>query len=201
VIQVRYRDRWLLVADKPSGLPTQAGREGGPSLYGWVGDQVPYAGLHHRLDQPASGLVLFTLDAAINEPIARGFRDHTIRRLYAAVLDGDVVDTTWQRPIERQPARTDVRVLGHGQGTTAAELRLHTGRTHQIRVHAAMAGRPVLGDRRHGGDAGRRWPRLALHARSLAFRHPATGEQLTVRSPIPDDLRVLWSSAGGPEDR
>ena len=71
------------------------------------------------------------------------------------------------------------------------EVDLKTGRTHQIRRHAVQSGHPVVGDRRHGGAAGRLWPRLALHAARLALGHPATGEPLVIESPLPSDLTGL----------
>lgn len=192
-----YKDNSLLIVDKPSGLATQPSPGTTDSLLKRMQGKYHYVGLHHRLDQVASGLVLFTLDPRVNAAIAEGFRDHSIQRTYWAVLDGDLMAaTTWDRPIEGRAARTEVKPLGHGQGMTAAELRLHTGRTHQIRIHAALAGRPVVGDRRHGGDAGRRWPRLALHAARLALVHPMTGADLVFESPIPEDLATLWAQAG-----
>lgn len=192
----RYRDRWLLVLDKPAGVPTQRTREGEPGLY--EGIEAPYVGLHHRLDRPASGLVLFTLDASVNAAVAAAFREHRVERLYAAVLVGEQPSTRWDRPLEGKPARTDLELLAMANGMSAVTCRLHTGRTHQIRQHAALAGRPVAGDRRYGGESAAAWPRLALHARRLALRHPVTREPLVVESPLPDDLTPLWHLAGGP---
>lgn len=190
-----WRDRWLVVIDKPSGVPTQATRRGEIGVYERLAAVERYVGLHHRLDQPASGLVLLTVDPAANAAIAAGFRDHTIGRVYRAVLVGDADDGVWDRPVDGRPARTFVRGLGHGGGLSAVELTLDTGRTHQIRQHAALAGRPIAGDRKYGGDAGRRWPRLALHAARLALAHPITGEALSFESAMPDDLRALWAEA------
>lgn len=195
----RYADRWLLIVDKPAGMPTQGAPGGPPDLYATLKATERYLALHHRLDQGASGLVLFVRDVRANAAIAAGFRDHTITRTYRAILDGEVNDAIWERPLDGKDARTEVHAVGHGAGTTAAQIRLHTGRTHQIRRHAAMAGRPVLGDRRYGGEAGGRSPRLALHAWRLALTHPVTGAALTVTAPLPADLVELWRSAGGIE--
>lgn len=192
-----WRDRWLLVVDKPVGMPTQGAPGAADDLHSFLARKEPYVGLHHRLDQPASGLVLLTLDRDVNEAIARAFRSHSIARTYRAVLEGHAVEGAWERPVDGQAARTDVTVVGRGGGMTAVECTLHTGRTHQIRVHAALAGRPIIGDRRYGGDAGRRWPRLALHAWKLAFEHPISGAPVALTAPIPDDLRDLWKQAGG----
>lgn len=194
-----FRDRWLLVVDKPFGCPTQRTRADEEGLYEQLTSRHGRVGLHHRLDRPASGLVLFTLDPAADRPVAEALRRHRIERRYLAVLYGDVADARWEMPVEGRPARTDVRRLGGASALTAAELRLHTGRKHQIRVQAAMAGAAVVGDRRYGGAAGRRWPRLALHAWRLTLDHPFTGERLDLCAPLPDDLRELWAEAGGPE--
>jgi 23S rRNA-/tRNA-specific pseudouridylate synthase len=189
-----YRDRWLLVVDKPAGLPTQPAPGSASDLYALLCAAEPYVGLHHRLDQAASGLVLVTLDPSVNAAIAQGFREHAIRRLYRAVATGEVRDGTWDRPIDGKAAKTQVRRVGHRGGATAIECALHTGRHHQIRVHAAMAGRPLVGDRRYGG---RRHPRLALHGARLEWTHPITGEEIRVDSPLPDELLAAWEAAGG----
>jgi 23S rRNA pseudouridine1911/1915/1917 synthase len=194
-VEVRFEDRWLVVVHKPAGLPTQAPRGGGDNLFDRLRAEHPYVGLHHRLDAAASGLVLLTLDRQVNAAVAAAFREHTIDRGYLAVLTGHARSGTWDRPVDGKRARTDVEVLGHGAGLTAVRLRLHTGRKHQIRVHAALAGTPVGGDRRYGGDATRRWPRLALHATTLRLTHPHTGEELAIDDPLPDDLRALWEQA------
>lgn len=196
-MNIRFEDPYLLVVDKPHGLATQGTRDGEPDLYGILGADRPYLALHHRLDQPASGLVLLVLDPTVNAAIAAGFREHRIARTYLAVLAGEARDAVWDRPVEGRSARTLVRALGHGEGLSAVQIGLETGRQHQIRQHAAMSGRPVVGDRRYGGDAGRRWPRLALHAAKLGFVHPVSGETIVVESPIPDDLAELWTRAGG----
>ena len=194
----RYRDRWLLVVDKPAGLPTQAGRRPGPNLYAMLAAREAYVGLHHRLDTPASGLVLFTLARSANKSVANGFRDGSIKRRYLAVVVGDPGDSgEWDAPVAGRPARTRWRRLARGEGLALIEAELLTGRTHQVRVHAAAAAHPLAGDRRHGGAAARLAPRLALHAWALDLRHPVTGEALALRSPLPDDLAELVARAGG----
>lgn len=195
---IAYRDAWLLVVDKPSGLPTQPTRAGGDSVLTRLEASERYVGLHHRIDQPASGLVLFTVDPDANAAVTRALRRHEIRRRYLAVLYGIASDGTWDRPVQNKRARSEVRVLGSRAGLSAVELALDTGRKHQLRVHAALAGTPICGDRRYGGEAGRRWPRLALHAHALELTHPVTGAPLAIRSALPLDLTELWSVAGGP---
>jgi 23S rRNA pseudouridine1911/1915/1917 synthase len=192
----RYRDRWLLVVDKPAGLPTQPARKGPTdSVYTRLQAREEHVALHHRLDAAASGLLLFALHPDANRGLAEGFRSHAIERTYAAVADGWVETTTWSTPVKGKPATTVVRAVGHGEGTTALQLHLKTGRKHQLRVHAAMHGHPLLGDRTYGGEVGRRWPRLALHAVRLELDHPVTGVRLSIASPLPDDLRALWDQS------
>lgn len=186
--------------DKPHGLPTQATRAGGDSAFDQLRARHPYVGLHHRLDTPASGLLVLALHRSANAGLATAFQQHTVTRRYRAVLWGLCGGEAWcwERPVAGRPARTTGRTLGQGGGCTAVELSPHTGRKHQLRIHAALAGTPICGDRRHGGEAGRCWPRLALHAASLSLSHPVTGEALSLSSPMPDDLAELWATAGGP---
>ncbi len=183
-----FQDRQLLILDKPHGVDSQ-------ELYKQLRDEHAYLGMHHRLDQPASGLLLFTLDQRVNAAIAAAFRNHTIARTYRAVLMGEATDDVWQWPLEGQAAQTTVAVLSVDNGMSAVECTLATGRTHQIRKHAAMAGVPVAGDRRYAQEAGRAWPRLALHACRLAFTHPKSGRDIVCESEIPADLSQLWGLA------
>lgn len=196
-----FRDDWLWVVSKPAGVPTQADRAGTPDLVAALSRHTDYLGVHHRLDQPASGIVLFTVDTRANAAIAQAFREHTIERTYLAVLTGDLDGPErWAAPIDGRPATTHAAPLGRGAGLSAAQLRLETGRTHQIRRHAAQAGLPLAGDRRYGADQSHAWPRLALHAAALAVTHPRTGTRHRWTAPLPDDLAPLWRRAGGVDD-
>lgn len=196
-MNVRYEDAALVIVDKPSGTPTQPGESSGPDLFSQVQARWPKASLHHRLDQPASGLVLFVLDPRFNGAITDAFREHRVGREYLAVLAGEQADAAWVWPVEGKPARTQVTRLGGGEGMSAVRCALHTGRNHQIRRHAAHAGHPIVGDRRYGAEVGGWWPRLALHAAVLRLRHPADGRAIEVTSPMPEDLAALWARAGG----
>ncbi len=193
-----HLDPFCAVIDKPSGLPSQAGRDGAPGLVERVRSAgLPGAALHHRLDQPASGLLILALDPLAHPGLARAFRERIATRVYRAVLSAPVADATWEAPLDGRPARTHVTPVGAGSGYTAVEVRLETGRTHQIRRHAAMAGAPILGDRRYGGEVGRGWPRLALHACRLGLPHPVTDRPMAFTSELPPDLEGLWRLAGG----
>ncbi|MDP6935233.1 MAG: RluA family pseudouridine synthase, partial [Myxococcota bacterium] len=197
-VTVRYRQDGLLVVDKPPGLPTQAPRGGTAThLHGLLQQEHAYVGLHHRLDTPASGLILFTLNRDLNAPVARMFREHAIERSYLAVVVGDPgVEGTWDQPISGQRAVTHWQRVGTSGGMSLLRVNLETGRTHQVRLHAVDAGHPLAGDRRHGGAAGRLAPRLALHAWRLAFVHPRNGKDVQVWSPPPPDLHALVTRLG-----
>lgn len=199
-LEERYRDPWVLVIDKPSGLPCQPTKSGHQQhLYGILQAQEAYVGLHHRLDTPASGLVLLAVNKQANKSLADGFRTGAIHRVYRVVVVGDPGEQgSWTGDIDEKPAHTSYRRLYAAGGMSVLECTLGTGRTHQIRRHAASAGTPVVGDRRHGGAAGRIWPRLALHACSLAFVHPITEDAMRVESPLPADLIELFVQAGWP---
>lgn len=193
-----HEDDALIVVAKPSGLPSQAPDGGGDNVYDRLRAVHPYVALHHRLDAGASGLVLFVVDPRANQAIARAFRDHAIARTYRAVGVGEPAPGPWTRPVDGRPAHTDVDVDGAARGLCALTLRPRTGRKHQLRVHAALAGAPLAGDRAYG-DAGvaARWPRLALHAWRMALTHPLTGARLALEVPLPDDLAPLWLEATG----
>ena len=201
-LTIVYVDQAIVIVDKPSGLPTQGTRNPQqPHLYQYVLAQFPNAGLHHRLDTPSSGLVLFTVDPAANKQIGSSFRHHAIDRRYLAVVVGDPgPQGTWSDDIDGKTATTHFERIGHSDGMSLIEARLETGRTHQIRIHASRAGHPIVGDRRHGGAASRLWPRLALHAVSLSLTHPMTRETLRVCSPVPANLSGLTAAMGSDLD-
>lgn len=178
-----YRDRWLLVVDKPAGQPSQRTRAGEDGLYEALCDEELYVGLHHRLDRQVSGLILFTLDPTANAGISQALKQRTLSRSYRALLEGPCATGSWTWSVDKAPARTDVELESVVRGVSRVTCHLHTGRTHQIRVHAAMNGTPVVGDTRYGGDLTRPLPRIALHAWRLALTHPVTAEPLEFHSP------------------
>lgn len=199
-VEVLYADPSLAIVDKPCGLASQRTAQGEPGLIDLLWEAgFSDAALHHRLDQPASGCLAVAMSAKANPGLANVFRDRTASRIYRVTLMGPLRQSVvWDAPLDGLEARTEVRPLAVKSGFTAAEVRLHTGRTHQIRKHAAMAGLPVVGDHRYGAEAGRAWPRLALHAWSLSLPHPIGGQTITARSEIPQALKRLWQIAGGP---
>ena len=197
-----YRDAYLLAVDKPAGLPMHATADAArPNLYDLVKARLraeggePYLGLHQRLDRDTSGVVLFTLDPEANAPLARAFATGVgVAKTYHALC---------ARPARRVPehwrvsgplggdgpqADTAFRLLRTLPHALLVEARPSTGRKHQIRIHLAEGGLPILGDGRYG-SRDRSVPRVMLHAHRLDLAHPLTGAPLAVTSPDPPDFR------------
>ena len=233
--QVLFEDEWLIAVDKPAGLPSQPTLdESRPNVFGALKDFLkkrdggtPYLGLHHRLDRDTTGVLLFTKNPAANAGVTALFASRALQKTYQALcLCGSSCPDAWEEQnylgvVSRagkaskfgavrsggDPAHTSFRVLERFTGVVLVEARPHTGRTHQIRVHLAGGGRPILGDQFYGGPADRklasgmnlRFPRVLLHAAALGFTHPVTHAPLTIGSPLPGDfvacLRELRSVA------
>jgi RluA family pseudouridine synthase len=212
---VLFRDPALLAVDKPPGLPTHATADPTrPSLVAHVQQYLrehgggSYVGVHQRLDRDTSGVVLFATDERANAGLARAFEGRGAEKTYVALVARPRViprgPLLLRRPLGSpgpgphvtvggegaKPAETEVAVREVLPGALLVEARPRTGRRHQVRVHLAHAGMPILGDPVYG-DAGGRAPRLMLHARRLALPHPLTGEPLVVESPLPEDMLAL----------
>ena len=217
---VVYEDDDLLVVDKPAGLVVHpaAGNWSGTLLNGLLARDaraaaLPRAGIVHRLDKDTSGLMVVARTREAMTALVRSIASREVRREYLALVVGEVPwpQTTIEAPIGRDPrarvkmavvaggraARTDVRRLRAVDGVSALRCRLHTGRTHQIRVHLASRGFPLVGDELYGGRPMRGLRRQALHAALLEFRHPTDGRILSFRSALPVDLAAAWV---GPTD-
>lgn len=202
--RVVYEDAQVIVVDKPAGLVTAPTPESDRGNLLDLLSRRPDAGpvfLVHRIDLPTSGLVVFARTELANRALAARFAAHDIEREYLAVVAGELPPsvTTIRRPIGGRDAVTHVlerEVLGGGRAT-AVRVGLETGRNHQIRIHFAELGHPILGDPQHGA-AVRRFdpppPRMALHAAVLGFVHPETGAPMRWTSPLPDDL-TQWCAA------
>ena len=234
-LHVVYEDDEVLVLDKPAGLvvhPAVGNRRGTlvhallyhvPQLAAAAGEGRP--GIVHRLDKDTSGLMVVAKSAAAHVRLAAALQRREVRRGYTALVWGHVRGTegTVDLPIGRHPvdrkrmsvhshrgraALTRYRVRERLQFTTLLDVRLETGRTHQIRVHMADLGNPVFGDAAYGGrnscltrlPAGLRvvarqalqsMPRQALHATRLSFQHPATGTEMVFESPLPEDFSLI----------
>jgi len=217
-LRVLFEDEELIVIDKPPGLVVHpaAGHQAGtlvnallhhcPTLSGIGGEQRP--GIVHRLDKETSGCLVAAKSDSAHQALARQFAGREVTKIYLALAAGRFARRTGiieapvgRHPAQRKkmaivvrgrPARTDYRVLAEIEGGALVECILHTGRTHQIRVHLKHLGHPVLGDAVYGRRGV--YPRQMLHAWRLGFAHPRTGERLTFESPLPDDFR----EAGAP---
>jgi 23S rRNA pseudouridine1911/1915/1917 synthase len=190
-----FEDEAITVVEKPAGLVTAPTPE---SDRGDLFDQLRRRGtgpvfLVHRLDLPTSGLLVFARSEAATRTLAAAFASHDVDREYLAVAAGAVAaPSTIDRPIRGRRAVTHVTPLERLLDATSLVVRLETGRSHQIRLHLAGVGHPVLGDAQHGGEVARRHPRppprLALHARLLGFTHPVSGQRVRFEAPMPEDL-------------
>jgi 23S rRNA pseudouridine1911/1915/1917 synthase len=213
--EILYEDRWLLVAAKPAGVLSQPAEENRAHDVSF--DQIvlralalregrrPFLRLLHRLDRVTSGAILFARDPRALPHLTRAWSSGQVERVYLAVVEGKPATEAFEidKPITRdrnhtwrfqadpsgKSARTEVRVLAESDnGLAVVRCRLITGRTHQVRVHLASVGHPVLGDRLYGSIRAAEAIRPLLHAVSLVLPHPDSGETLRVTCPPPTDF-------------
>lgn len=215
-VVLRYRDAHLAVVSKPAGLPTHPTerRRSGTLVNRLLGMDLPLAegadplrpGIVHRLDAGTSGLLVVACDAPAFAALTTMFRRHEVDRRYLALVRGVpdhdrfVVDAPLGRrgprirldAVTGREAATAFVVLEPFRRATLLEAAPRTGRTHQIRVHLAGIGHPILGDHRYGGggDEARTLglSRPFLHSWRIAFEHPATGKRVDLEDPLPVDL-------------
>jgi len=213
---VLFEDRDLIVVDKPAGLLTAPTPESDRGNLGALLEQTrERVFVVHRIDLQTSGLLVFAKTRRANSALAARFRDHDVERAYTAVIAGALAGDaqTITAPVQGRPAVTHVRVLERiGDLATVLDVRLETGRTHQIRIHCRHLGHGVLGEPGPAARAGQGQtsalppdlapPRMALHARVLGFVHPRSGEQVRFEQPLPPDLATwldrLRAAAGTP---
>lgn len=240
-LDVVFEDADILVLDKPAGLvvhPAPGHRSGTlvnallhhiTDLSGIGGVMCP--GIVHRLDRDTSGLMIVAKNDAAHRRLSAALKRREIRRIYIAAAWGHLREDTLEvdAPIGRsrsdrkrmavmadgRSARTRLRRLSRWRAADLLQAELETGRTHQIRVHLAHIGHPVVGDATYGGGAARgmsgpdrKWaaelaarvPRQFLHAARLRFRHPRTGEELRFDSPLPPELAraAEWAESAPP---
>ncbi|MDR6226127.1 tRNA pseudouridine32 synthase/23S rRNA pseudouridine746 synthase/23S rRNA pseudouridine1911/1915/1917 synthase [Desmospora profundinema] len=218
---VVYEDADWMVVDKPPGVKVHPTRpdEGGTLVHGLLHHWKTTHGMEgkarpvHRLDRHTSGLLLVAKYSYAHQLMDRELREKRIRRIYWAICRGSMArhqaEGTIDAPIAPEPghplrrrvdsggehAVTHYRVLDQSEEATLLQLELVTGRTHQIRVHLAHLGHPLIGDKLYGGPT-RHLRRQALHARELHFHHPLTGETMKFTSPLPDDIAALMKKRG-----
>jgi len=232
-LKIVFEDEHLLVVDKPAGLvvhPAAGNRDGtlvnallhhcGSSLSGIGGVARP--GIVHRIDKDTSGLLVVAKTDVAHEGLARQFAAHSIDRRYVAIVNGVPKGShgTVDAPLARSAInRKKIAIVEESRGKRAVthwkrleilrnsalvECRLETGRTHQVRVHMASIGHPLVGDPVYG-RSGRshsallqelRFDRQALHATQLGFAHPVTKGRLSFSSPMPPDMQELFNALG-----
>lgn len=218
-LDVVYEDADVIVVNKPSGLvvhPAPGHPDGtlvnallyhcGESLSGVGGALRP--GIVHRIDRDTSGLIIAAKNDAAHQGLAAQLKDHTLARTYECIVTGNLREDrgTVDAPIARDPrdrkrmavvsggrdAVTHWEVIARYPGYTHVRCKLETGRTHQIRVHMAYLGHPILGDMVYG--AKKPVPGLTgqcLHAVELRFLHPRTGEAVELRCPLPEEFQTM----------
>jgi 23S rRNA pseudouridine1911/1915/1917 synthase len=216
-LDVVFEDAFLRVIHKPAGLVVHPapGNWSGTLLNGLLARDVqaqmlPRAGIVHRLDKDTSGLMVVARTRATMDALVALIAAREVSRQYLAIGHKPWVgpaNRSVALPIGRDPrnrlrmaavdlalhagktARTDIALLANFDQGCFVRCTLHTGRTHQIRVHMASAGHPLVGDVLYGGTSALGLERQALHATQLAFVHPMTGESLRLHAPLPDDMR------------
>jgi len=217
-VTILFEDEWLLVVDKPAGMPVHPspGHDSGTLVHallgrGVAGGESYRPGVVHRLDKDTSGLLVVAKDAEAHRKLVALMRDRGVQRRYLALVHGAVVaeQGTVEAPVGRDPrrrkamtiggsaareARTHFHVLERFAEFTLLEVRLDTGRTHQIRVHLRGIGHPVAGDATYGWRDSLGVGRQFLHSARLVLTHPMTGEGLDLQSPLPTDLAAALDS-------
>lgn len=223
--EVIHHDEHLLIVNKPPGLPTTAPSLEQPSLARWVADRFAPLRPHatSRLDSQVSGLVTFAFTKEANRRLLDARRAGTYERVYLGITMHDVPveagDWTW--PISIDPRNPKLRVAEKGRGERVALTRFEvaarspsatlfrlmpaTGRTHQLRVHAARSGSPLFGDHAYGGERRGIMPdgavvtarRVMLHCARLSFPSPSAGVRHEFRAPARPDMQRVWLALGG----
>lgn len=200
-----FLDDTLVVVDKPADLPSVPGRpaELHDCMASRVQAELPDALVVHRLDMATSGLLVFARSKAAQSALGTAFAQRGVAKCYVAVVAGELADDAGEidlpliadwpnRPLQKvdhaigKPSVTRYRVIERQPGRTRVALTPLTGRSHQLRVHLLALGHPILGDTLYAPpEIVAQSPRLLLHAHTLGFAHPVSGEALSFESPLP----------------
>ncbi len=224
-LSILFEDEDLIVLNKPPGLVVHPGAGHSehtlvnallhhcPTLSGIGGEERP--GIVHRLDKETSGCMVVAKNDQTHRGLAEQFAGREVDKVYLAIVAGRLRKKggTIESPIARHPvhrqkmttkrtrgrgreARTDYRVLREAISASLVECRIHSGRTHQIRVHLLELGHPVLGDKVYAAKLAQPFPRQMLHAQKLSLTHPRTSERMHFEAPVPEDFRQVMQQAG-----
>jgi len=222
-LDVLFEDDDLIVINKPAGLTVHPGagqREQTlvnallshcTTLSGIGGKERP--GIVHRLDRETSGCLVVAKNDLAHRELSRQFADRNVEKIYLALVAGKlrkpagvIEERIGRHPVHRQrmsvttkrgrTAKTEYRVLRSTGDASLIECRLHSGRTHQVRVHFHHLGHAVLGDKVYAPRVAKNFPRQMLHAWKLGFRHPRTGEWKQFQAPVPDDFKEAVARTG-----
>jgi 23S rRNA pseudouridine1911/1915/1917 synthase len=214
-LKILFEDDDLIVINKPPGLVVHPGaghREHTlvnallnhcATLSGIGGKERP--GIVHRLDKETSGCLIVAKNDVTHRDLSRQFAARTVEKIYLALVAGKlrkqagvIEERIGRHPVHRKQmsattlrgraAKTEYRTVRSSDGATLVECRLHSGRTHQIRVHLHHLGHPVIGDKVYAPRLAKDFPRQMLHAWKLGFRHPRTEEWKSFKAPLPDDF-------------
>ena len=213
--QVLFEDPYLVAVNKPAGMPTLPGSGFMENtLLRLVQKQIPEANPVHRLGRGTSGIVLFAKRSGVASKLCTRWNTPQVEKIYRALAQGvaqhDVyqiptpiglvphprIGSVWAASSDGKRSRSSARVISRSESSTMFEVSLHSGRPHQVRIHLASIGHPLVGDPLYGptgqpleflpglpGDGG-----YLLHAQSLRFDHPMTGEQVCLEAPLPSGL-------------
>ena len=222
-LEILFEDNDLVVVNKPAGLVVHPGaghREHTlvnallnhcSMLSGIGGKERP--GIVHRLDKETSGCLVVAKNDAAHRGLSEQFADRTVQKIYLALVTGRlrkpagvIEEKIGRHPVHRQrmsatalrgrAAKTQYRVVRWNEQASLVECWLHSGRTHQIRVHLHHLGHPVLGDKIYAPRLAKDFPRQMLHAWKLGFRHPRTDEWKNFEAPLPDDFNQAIAGSG-----
>jgi 23S rRNA pseudouridine1911/1915/1917 synthase len=220
-LEILFEDDDLLVLNKPAGLVMHPGAGHAqhtlvnallhhcPSLSGIGGKERP--GIVHRLDKDTSGCLVVAKNDEAHRGLSEQFAERSVEKIYLALVAGKlrkgagIIEASIGRhPVDRQrmsvrssrgrAAKTEYRVLRSSNEASLIECKLHTGRTHQIRVHLHHLGHPVLGDKVYAAKLAKEFPRQMLHAWKLAFTHPRSERRMSFEAPMPEDFNEAMES-------
>ena len=206
-LSIIFQNEEIVIIDKPSGLTVhQAPREKSITLLEMLSGRFPTPYIVHRLDKDTSGIIIVALNESVAFELKKQFKDRAVKKIYLAIIKGQICEDAGEItfPIKRslrdptkmsvrwfggREARTRWTVLERLNNATYIEVYPLSGRTHQIRVHFAHLGHPIMGDKKYGSKCDLAIPRHMLHASQISFKDPFTGRMRHFESALPEDFK------------